>query len=73
MFLGDENYLNQKVFFFTIKDLSMWFFENKGVFLSQNSYGYKTIWYSFRAIIGHKFTKFDLTLEIIIRNRSKAP
>ena len=62
-----------KICFSTIKDLPKWFFSNNGIFLSQNSYGYKTHLYSFRAIFGLKLTKFDLTLEIIIRNRSKAP
>ena len=62
-----------KICFSTIKELPIWFFSNNGIFLSQNSYGYKTHLYSFRAIFGPKLTKFDLTLEIIIRNRSKAP
>ena len=62
-----------KICFSTIEDLAKWFFSNNGIFLSQNSYGYKTLWYSFRAIFRPKFTKFDLTLEIIIRNRSKVP
>ena len=60
-----------KICFSTIEDLPIWFFWNNGIFLSQNSYGDKTLWYSFRAIFGQKFTKFDLTLEIVIRNRSK--
>ena len=29
-----------KNWFTTIKDLSIWFFANKGIFVSQNSYGY---------------------------------
>ena len=62
-----------KICFSTIKDLPIWFFSNNGIFLSQNSYGYKTHLYSFRAIFGPKLTQFDLTLEIIIRNRSKVP
>ena len=62
-----------KICFSTIKDLAIWFFINNGIFLSQNSYGYKTHLYSFRAIFGPKLTQFDLTLEIIIRNRSKVP
>ena len=62
-----------KICFSTIKDLAIWFFANKGIFLSQNSYGYKVLWYSFRAIFRPKFTKFNLTLEIIIRSRSKVP
>ena len=62
-----------KICFSTIKDLPIWFFSNNGIFLSQNSYGYKMLWYSFRAIFRPKFTKFNLTFEIIIRNRSKVP
>ena len=62
-----------QICFSTIKDLPIWFFSNNGIFLSQNSYGYKTHLYSFRAIFGPKLTQFDLTLEIIIRNRSKVP
>ena len=62
-----------KICFSTIKDLRIWFFANNGIFLSQNSYGYKTHLYSFRAIFWPKLTQFDLTLEIIIRNRSKVP
>ena len=60
-----------QICFSTIKDLPIWFFWNNGFFLSQNSYGYKTLWYSFWVIFGQQFTKFDLTLEIIIRNRPK--
>ena len=62
-----------KICFSTIKDLPIWFFSNNGIFLSQNSYGYKTHLYSFRAIFWPKFTKYYLTLEIIIRNCSKVP
>ena len=65
--------VQSKICFSTIKDLPKWFFSNNGIFLSQNSYGYKTHFYSFRAIFGPKLTKFDLTLEIIIRNRSRVP
>ena len=31
----------------TIKDLPIWFFGNKGIFVSQNSCGYTTVWSSF--------------------------
>jgi len=33
--------------FGTIKDLPIWFFGNKGIFVSQNSCGYTTVWSSF--------------------------
>ena len=62
-----------KICFSTIKDLPIWFFSNNGIFLSQNSYGYKTHLYSFWATFRPKITKFNLTFEIIIRNRSKVP
>ena len=41
-----------KICFSTIKELPIWSFSNNGIFLSQNSYGYKTLWYSFREIFG---------------------
>ena len=47
-----------QICFCTIKDLPIWFFGNNGIFHSQNSYGYKTLWNSFRAIFlvfGSKF------------------
>ena len=62
-----------KICFSTIKDLPIWFFSNNGIFLSQNSYGYKTHLYSFWATFRPKITKFNLTFEIIIRNRSEVP
>ena len=62
-----------KICFSTIKDLSIWFFSNNGIFLSQNSYGYKTHLYSFWLTFRPKITKFNLTFEISIRSRSKVP
>ena len=43
-----------KICFSTIKDLQIWFFENNVLFRSQKSDGYKTLWYTFRAIFGYK-------------------
>ena len=39
--------LQIKICFSTIKDLSIGFFSNKGIFVSQTSYGYAEIWSSF--------------------------
>ena len=36
-----------KICFGTIKDLPIWLFENKGIFVSQNSYGHTMGWSSF--------------------------
>ena len=36
-----------KICFGTIKDLPIWFFGNKGIFASQNSYGHTMDWSSF--------------------------
>ena len=47
-----------KNYFGTIKDLSIWFFGNKGIFVSQNFYGHTMVWSSISSDF-FDFARFD--------------
>ena len=46
--------LQIKICFRTIKDLQIFLFGNNGIYLSQDFYGYKMLWYLFRATFGYE-------------------
>ena len=54
-----------KNWFSTIKDLSIWFFANKGIFVSQNSYGYTSSFSTFIFRLRDNQSKMCFKLTII--------
>ena len=63
--------LQIKIVFSSIKDLPMWFFENKENFFSQNSYGHTLVW-SLLSTYFFVFMRVDWKLiEIAYKSDSK--